>query len=88
MASDRQATLLANLTRERFMLDAVTKVTGLRDYEDLHDDALDLDSESASAEITRLRGEIENLRDQHPITRWIDADPQWRDATGNRFNNH
>ncbi|GAC70659.1 hypothetical protein [Gordonia soli] len=88
MASDKQATLLANLTRERFMLEAVAKVTGLRDHEDLHAEALDLDSGAASDAITRLRAEIKSLRDQRPITRWVDADPQWRDATGSRMNNH
>jgi len=88
MASDKQAALLANLTRERFMLHVVAMVTDLPDFEDLHRLARDLDSDAASAAISGLRNEIEALRNANPITRWVDADPHWRDATGNRINNH
>lgn len=88
MASDKQAQLLANLVRERFVLARVAEIAGLPDYDDEYDAALGLDREEASDQITQLRGEIRALRDRYPITRWVDADPHWRDESGRRENWH
>lgn len=47
-----------------------------------------LGREEASDQITQLQDEIKALRDGHPIARWVDADPLWRDASGQRVNRH
>lgn len=88
MASDNRAKLLANLIREQFMLERVAEVTGLPDFDDERSAALALSDDAASARIAELQAQIQTLRDSIPITRWVDADPQWRDATDSRINRH
>lgn len=78
----------ANLTREKFILEQIVTITGLPDYETLHEQALATHGAEVGEQITQLQKDIADLRRTYPICRWVDADPLWRDASGQRVNRH
>ncbi|KXP13898.1 hypothetical protein [Tsukamurella pseudospumae] len=88
MASPKAAKFHANLTRELFVLQAVVAAGPPPDLDELVDEAIERDSGEVSDDITELQRRIKFVRDAHPITRWVDADPDYRDKQSPWTNNH
>ncbi|KXP12012.1 hypothetical protein [Tsukamurella pseudospumae] len=88
MATPNAAKFYANLRRELFVLEAVVGAGAPPDFDDLHAEARGRPSDEVSAGITDLQRRIKAVRDAHPITRWVDADPEHRDGQPSWTNNH
>lgn len=78
MASEKQAIFWANRQRELFAVKmfAAGRDDDLPDYDSLFDEALEMGSE-ISREIDELEVEINRIRKQHRITRWIGSDGRY-----------
>lgn len=79
MASVAAARNYANLTRELRVLEHIAPFMP-PDFEDLVNDAIREEPHELSGRISETKDKIAELRDRYSVTRWVDADPVYRDA--------